>query len=240
MERASFGVGQHAMRAAVGSAVLLNVVYSAFQGWSGKGAPGHAGGLRFGGRPGTADSLPVLSLIARRRTHFAPFGPLRSNRRRQVSPRSALRARATSLPLLSASEAPSDLPERAFAETYLVSGRRANTVALPERGLAFRGKPQAVAARQAVPGRGDFWGGEERSPEVGARSALQHLTRGRLFERSERSERSEFDRATSGRAPQRSRRTRRPPRHEPLPGTACRAALNLRKSGIASDRKKNT
>jgi hypothetical protein len=46
-----------------------------------------------------------------------------------------------------------------------------------------------------------------------------------LFERNERSECSEFDRATLDRAPQRSRRTRRPPRHEPLPGAACRAAL---------------
>jgi hypothetical protein len=40
---------------------------------AGKGASGQAGGLHFGGRPGTADCLPVLGLPARRRTHFARF-----------------------------------------------------------------------------------------------------------------------------------------------------------------------
>jgi hypothetical protein len=77
---------------------------------------------------GYADFLPVLGLVARRRTHSAPFGPLRSNRRRQVSPRSALRARATSPALLSADEAPSGLPERAFAEALVVAVGKARAV----------------------------------------------------------------------------------------------------------------
>jgi hypothetical protein len=56
-----------------------------------------------------------------------------------------------------------------------------------------------------VPGGGDLWGGEERSIEVGARSALRDLTCRILFERSERSERSELSGTTSMRVPQRSR-----------------------------------
>jgi hypothetical protein len=55
-----------------------------------------------------------------------------------------------------------------------------------------------VSARQSVDGRGDFCGGEERSLGSSARSALPLLTRGALFERSERSERSELRRATPG------------------------------------------
>ena len=153
----------------------------ACQGWRGKGTPGKAGGLRLGGRRGTADFLPVLGLVARRRTHFACFAALRSNRRRQVSSRSALRARATSPVLLSASEAPSDLPGRAFAETLVVFVGKDNTMVLSERALALRGQPSTVTAWQAVPGRGDFWGGEEHSAWVGARSALRKLTRGRCL-----------------------------------------------------------
>jgi hypothetical protein len=48
--------------------------------------------------------------------------------RRQVSSRSALRARAKSLPLLSAAEARRRLPERAFAATLGLFGRQANSV----------------------------------------------------------------------------------------------------------------
>ena len=231
-----------------GLLLSLNVCQSG-NGRCGKGAPGQAGGLRFGGR-----RVRRLPSGARSRgpspNSLRSLRSLRSNMRRQVSLRSALRARATSPVLLrpvqaapgqwpgpspgmdspldcpcpgSASEAPSDLSGRAFAETFRVFGGRANTVAV--QGLALRCKPQSVTARQAVPGRGDFWGGEEHSPEVGARCALQQLTRRRCLNEAERSERSEFDGATSWRAPQRSRRNRRPPRHEPLPGTACRAAL---------------
>jgi hypothetical protein len=80
------------------------------------------------------------------------------------------------------------------------------------------GAPPSVAARQVVPGAGDFWGGEERSVRVGARSALRKLTCRILFEQSERSERSELCGTTRTRAPQWSRRSR-PPQHEPAPGT---------------------
>ena len=53
-----------------------------------------------------------------------------------------------------------------------------------------------MGTRQAVPGGGAVWGGEERKAGVGARSALRHQTRGNLFERSAGTARSEFCRAT--------------------------------------------
>jgi hypothetical protein len=59
-------------------------------------------------------------------------------------------------------------------------------------------QPADVSARQARHGRGDFCGGEERRLGSSGRSALPLLTRGALFERSERSERSELRRATPG------------------------------------------
>ncbi|MDE2300237.1 MAG: hypothetical protein KGK18_18970, partial [Burkholderiales bacterium] len=72
-------------------------------------------------------------------------------------------------------------------------------------GLALPMKAPTLRERQASPGAGEFWGGEERRAEVGARSALCRLTRGGCLNAANASERSEFDRATSGRAPQRSR-----------------------------------
>jgi hypothetical protein len=117
----------------------------------------------------------------------------------------------------------------------------------PPVAVRAAGTPNPVAARKAVPGAGDFWGGEERSVRVGARSALRQLTCRSLFGRSERSERSEFSGSTRTRAPQWSRRGR-PPRHEPAPGSACRASstvasdaqqtlVNARKGPQAADRK---
>jgi hypothetical protein len=70
--------------------------------------------------------------------------------------------------LLAASEAPSDLPGRTFAEPFVLLGVRAKTVTKAELVLALRRKTQTVEARQAVPGRGDFWSGEERRFRVGA------------------------------------------------------------------------
>ncbi|MGL6108699.1 MAG: hypothetical protein ACRC2B_01230, partial [Rubrivivax sp.] len=60
---------------------------------------------------------------------------------------------ATSPLLLGAPEAHYGLPARAFAGHMVV----------------FSPKTSARAARRAVPGRGDLWGGEERSTGVGAR-----------------------------------------------------------------------
>jgi hypothetical protein len=87
----------------------------------GKGAPGQASALHFGGR--RVRRLPCGA---------QSFGPspnslrslrsLRSNMRRQVSSRSALRARAERLPFLSAAEARRHLPEHAFAGTLVLFG----------------------------------------------------------------------------------------------------------------------
>ena len=196
-------------------------------GWRGKGGPGQAGGLRFGGR-----RVRRLPCGARSRgpspNSLRSLRSLRSDRRRQVSSLSAPRARATSPPLLSAEEAPSGLPGPTFAEAVLAFVGQANAMSRHPRALALRDKPPMVVARRAVAGMGDFCGDEEHRPEVGARSALQHLTRRVCLSEAERSERSELCGATSGRAPQCSRRTRRPPQHEPLSATARRAALTPR------------
>ena len=125
--RFSVGVsrGARAMRASVGASRGAMAMRSSV-GVS-KGASGQAGGLHFGGRLGTADSLPVLGLAARRRNSLRALRALRSNSRRQVSSRSALRARATSPALLSAEEAPPALPERTFAEpAFVFAGNTAN------------------------------------------------------------------------------------------------------------------
>jgi hypothetical protein len=149
----------------------------------------------------------MLGLVARRRTrcvrcaHFA-----RTTATSQLLKRAA-RA-ATSPALLGASKARPILPGPAFAGTVLV----------------FGSSRLVVASRQAVSGRGDFWGGEKRSPAVGARSALRGLTR-----------RGWSNAATAGRVvssaarPQGEHRSgvgakRRPPQHEPLAGAACRDA----------------
>ncbi len=81
-------------------------------------------------------------------------------------------------------------------------------------------------SRQAVPGRGDLWGGEEHRSGVGARSAPRNLTR-----RTCLSAVSAANAASCAARPQAEHRSavgaqRRPPHHEPLPGAACRDALN--------------
>ncbi len=129
---------------------------------------------------------------------------LRSNRRRQVSLRSALRARATSPALLSAEEAPSDLPERTFAAPAFLFAAKT------ENGCPRGGRYPAGAISGAV-----------RSGGSGsARLRASTTDSPRLFERNERSEWSEFGGATLDRAPQRSRCTHRPLQHEPPPGIA--------------------
>jgi len=61
----------------------------------------------------------------------------------------------------------------------------------------------SIAARWAVPGGGDLWGGEHRSSALGARHARASTSDSRRL--SERSERSEFRRASVLREAQRSR-----------------------------------
>ena len=82
----------------------------------------------------------------------------------------------------------------------------------------------ALSTRQAIPGRGDFRGGEKRRPGLGARSALRGLTRRSCL--SEAAEGRAVSSATQAPAEHRSGvgAQRRPPRYEPLTGTACRGA----------------
>jgi hypothetical protein len=153
----------------------------------------------------------MLGLVARRRTRYVRCAHCaRTTATSQLLKRAA-RA-ATSPALLGASEAYPILPEPTFAAAVWV----------------FVANRSVVASRQAVSGRGDFWGGEKRSPGVGARSALRDLTR-----------RGWPNAATAGRVVSSAARPqdehhsgvgakRRPPRHEPLAGTACRAALTSR------------
>ncbi len=98
-------------------------------------------------------------------------------------------------------------------------------------GLRFEHQPR-WPSRQAVPGRGDLWGGEEHRSGVGARSALRNLTR-----RTCLSAVSAANAASCAARPQAEHRSavgaqRRPPHHEPLPGAACSDALNLRLSSL--------
>jgi hypothetical protein len=75
-------------------------------------------------------------------------------------------ARAAASPaLLGAPQARCGLSARAFAEIWLA------------RGLFGPPNTTSAASRQAASGGGDFWGAEEHSPGVGARSALRELTR---------------------------------------------------------------
>ena len=151
---------------------------------------------------------------------------LRSNMLRQVSSRSALRARPGSPALLVAAEALRTPPERVFAGTAGSWGRegesQASSLRFAARATARASRRDAGSmpaarrsptqrtgvSRKAVGGRRAqrLCGDEKRRAGVGARSALRELTRRSLFERSERSERSEFCGATPARASQCSRR----------------------------------
>jgi len=96
----------------------------------------------------------------------------------------------------------------------------AKSMRLVEQALLAHTAP----SRQAVPGGGDFWGEEQRRAGLGARSALGCLTRRRCL--SAVSAANVASSAPRARTEQRTAvgAQRRPPQHEPLPGTACRDA----------------
>ena len=148
-----------------------------------KGRPG-------GARRATEAVVAALRLPCAARVHgpahnsLRSLRSLRSNRMRQVSLRSALRARAMNPALLGASHARRAPPGRPFAAGSGCSRR----------------PPPLLAERQAVPGGGAVCGAEQRSLEGGERSELRQLTCRILFERSERSERSELCGTPSRRA----------------------------------------
>jgi hypothetical protein len=183
----------------------------------------------------------MLGLAALSHNSLRSLRSLRSNRMRQVRSRGALRARATN-PGLAGRAGPGG-PAARKAQTVhwtvcvrarLLGGAKARcrlprAFAEPPRGSCFAGALRWWPSRQAVPGRGDFWGGEERRPGVGARSALRNLTR-----RICPSAANEVSVASYAARPQVEHRsavgaTRRPTQHEPLPGAACRDADKSRK-----------
>ncbi len=180
----------------------------------GKGASGQPAALDWGGLRFAPTALRCSVSRPRRRTRF-----VRCAHYAQTTATSQLTIRAsrgaTSPVLLGAPEARRDLPERAFADTLVL----------------LAGKGTRGSARRAVPGGGDFCGDEKRRPGVGARSALRQLTR-----RSCLSGVSAANAVSSATRPRGEHRSgvgaqRRPPQHEPLPGTACRAAPKPHKSG---------
>jgi len=163
---------------------------------------------------------------------------LRSNKRREVSLRSALRARAASPAFLVASEiAPAGRrPPRAGTVLALPTNTRPGCFIVDA--VAQRGRMAPTntsnASAKARPGRWQRASSALRSAGLlaRARSALRRLTCRHLSERSERSERSEFVDGPRDRAPQGSRRTRRPPKRSadacpgvPLPSRSCPATV---------------
>jgi hypothetical protein len=153
----------------------------------------------------------VRGLVARRRTHFAHCVRFVQTAATSQSLKRAARA-ATSPLLLGAPEARHVLPTRAFAGHVVV----------------FSPRTSARAARRAVPGRRDLWGGEERSTGVGARSALRALTRRICLNEAHAVRVVSY--ATRAQGEYRSEvGAKRRPHHqrEPLPGTARRVAQTL-------------
>jgi len=153
----------------------------------------------------------VLGLVARRRTHFAHCVRFVQTTATSQSLKRAARA-ATSPPLLGAPEARHGLPIRAFADKAVV----------------FAQKTCARAARRAVPGRGDLWGGEERSTGVGAHRALRDLTRRICLNEAHLVRVVSYATRPPGEYRSEVGAKRRPHQREPLSGTARRASQTLR------------
>ena len=211
-------------------------------GGRGKGPSGQPGALRWSGLRCAQTALRCSHPRPRRRTHCVRFAhSVQTAATSQMTIRAS--RGATGAALLGAPEARSSLPGRAFAGVL---------------GL-FVARNTSATARQAVPGGGDFCGGEEVSrdgvgPEdrlclangrasgpgaackarasVGARSALRRLTRRSCL--SGESAANAASSATRLKAEHRSGvgAQRRPPQHEPPAGTACRAAPEPRRSGL--------
>ena len=201
------------------------------EGSRGKGASGQAAARRCSGLRFATTALRCSDLWPRRKTRFVRCALCAQTvATSQMTIRAA--REATGLALLGAPEARRSLPERAFADA----------------GLACFAKNKTSPSRQVLPGGGSFWGGEKRRARVGARSALRRLTRRNCL--SAESEANEANFATRPQAEYRARtqtvlRTvcawrgtgplararsevgaqRRPPQHEPPPGSACRDAL---------------
>jgi len=169
-----------------------------------------------GGQPSALHCLPSLregSLRCsvswpRRRTHYAHFvSSVQTTAASQITKRAARAGHEPCAPRLRRGAPPAARP------------RLCRTTEL----LVLRGT-QWWKSRQAVPGRGDFCGDEKHRARVGARSALRKLTRRGCLNGAH-----EVSVVSSAARPWTEHRSavaaqRRPPQHEPLPGTACRDA----------------
>jgi hypothetical protein len=156
------------------------------------------------------DSPAMLGLVARRRTHCVRCAHCVQTVATSRLLKRAARA-ATSPALLGTSEAPSDLPARAFAATAEAFPTQATGLGL--RGRRCPVRAISVATSSAGPG-------SARAPR-----ALPCLTRRHCL--SAVSAANAASSATRPRTEQRSAvgAQHRPPQHEHATGTACRDAL---------------
>ena len=165
--------------------------------------------------PLRCDCPAVLGLVARRSTHCVRCALFaQTNATSQLWKRAA-RA-ATSPVLLGASEARRNLPARAFAASAVVFATNTRDGGL--RGRCCLARAISVATSSAGPGSARA-------------SALCELTRRSCLSAVSVANVASF--ATRPRTEQRSAvdAQRRPPPHEPGPGSACRDALKPRTSG---------
>ena len=212
------------------------------RGQSGKGACGQAAALGWSGHRCAVTSLRCSVLRPRRQTHCVRFAL--SAQTMATSQTTKRAARAAMKPGLAGRAGPSG-PAVRKAQTV------PRTVCVPAHLLgAPEGAPQPArkrlccgvvcvrrntnigSARQAVPGGGSLWGAEERSLVVGARSVLRKHTRRRCLNGA-----NAVSAVSSATRPRGEHRRgvgakRRPLQREPLPGTACRAALMIRESAV--------
>ena len=214
------GVGQGAAPAP--GPLLTFAVCCAGLGWRGKGMPGQAAALRFGGRRVAPTPLRCSVSWPRRRTHCAPCGRcVRTTSTSQTTMRAA-RA-ATSPVLLGTSEARLRLPGRAFAEPAV------SCVSRRTHGGTRGGRCPLGAISGAT---------RSAAPGSARTSAPRELTcRGCLNAAPAGSE------VSSAARPWREHRSGvglqgRPPRHEPPAGSACRDARTRHERTSATGRKR--
>ena len=173
----------------------------------GKGAPGQGCVLHLGGRRCRADCPAMLGLVACRQTHFAH----------------CVRCVQTDGDK-SVDEARCARGHEPCASRRLRGALRPTRACLCCHHCGSRSNSTARGSRRAAPGGGDLCGDEKRRLGVGARSALRQLTRRGCLNGA-----NEVSEVSSAARPQAEHRSgvdakRRPPPHEPPPGTACRAA----------------
>ena len=172
-------------------------------------------------------SLAMLGRLARRATPFVRYA--HSGQTVATSQWLKHASHAARRPaLLSASQAHPGRPTPAFADTAGFLGRNIQESSEHSSTQYAVSSGPGGSSRGAVPGRGDFCGGEKRRAGAGARSALQQLTRRDCLTGVSAANEGSF--ATRSQTEHRNGvgAQRRPPQYEPLTGTARRDALTSR------------